>query len=57
VADVDKFPEFPRQVYLDSMGTIPFNDPILQPKKWEVRLAKTEILNLLDIPHLEGTAT
>jgi hypothetical protein len=31
VADVDKFPEFARQVYLDSVGTGPFGDPILQP--------------------------
>jgi hypothetical protein len=51
VADVDKFPELSRHVYLDSVGTIPFGDPILQPKQWATRLANTRILNLLDIPH------
>jgi hypothetical protein len=51
VADMDKLPEFARKVYLDSVGTGPFGDPILQPKQWETRLANTGILNLLDIPH------
>jgi hypothetical protein len=32
VADVEKFPEFSRHIYLDNMGTGPFSDPILQPK-------------------------
>jgi hypothetical protein len=50
-ADVDKFPEFTRQVYLDILGTGPFGDPILQPKQWAAGLANTEILNLLDIMH------
>jgi hypothetical protein len=51
VADVDKFSEFAKQVYLDSVGTGPFGDPILQLKQWAVRSANIEILNLLDIPH------
>jgi hypothetical protein len=41
VADMDKFPEFARQVYLDSVGTGPFGDPILQPKQWAAGLANT----------------
>jgi hypothetical protein len=32
VANVDKFPEFARKVYLDSVGTRPFGDTILQLK-------------------------
>jgi hypothetical protein len=32
VVDMDKFPEFASKVYLDSVGTGPFGDPILQPK-------------------------
>jgi hypothetical protein len=32
VANMDKFPEFARQVYLDSVGIGPFGDPILQLK-------------------------
>jgi hypothetical protein len=51
VTDMDKFPEFAKQVYLDSVGTRPFDDPILQSKQWAAGLANTEILNLLDIPH------
>jgi hypothetical protein len=46
------FFEFSRKVYLDSVGTEPFDDPILQPKQWATGLANTRILNLLDIPHL-----
>jgi hypothetical protein len=51
VADMAKFPEFARQVYLDNVGTGPFGDLILQLKQWTTGLANTEILNLLDIPH------
>jgi hypothetical protein len=51
VVDMDKFPEFARQVYLDNVGTGPFGDPILQPKQWAAGLANTGILNLVDIPH------
>lgn len=51
VADADKFPEFAQEVYLDSIGTCPFGDPILQPKPWAAGLANTGILNLLEIPH------
>jgi hypothetical protein len=51
VVDAGKFPEFVQQVYLDSIGTCPFGDPILQPKQWAAGLANTGILNLLEIPH------
>jgi hypothetical protein len=51
VADVDKFHKFARKVYLDNMGTRPFDNAILKPKQWAARLANTEILNLLDITH------
>jgi hypothetical protein len=50
VDDIDRFPEFARQFYLDTVGTGPFGDPILQPKQLAVGLANIEILNLLDIP-------
>ena len=36
---------------MESLGTGPFRDPILQPKKWTKGLANTKILNLLEIPH------
>jgi hypothetical protein len=48
---MDKFPEFEKQVYLDSMGIGPFSEPIFQPKQWAAELANTGVLNLLDIPH------
>jgi hypothetical protein len=51
VVDVENFLEFARRVYLDNVGIGPFNNPILQPKQWAARLANTDILNLLDIPH------
>jgi hypothetical protein len=51
VTDTDKFLEFSKQVYLENMGIGPFGEPILQPKQWDVELANTGILKLLDIPH------
>jgi hypothetical protein len=36
---------------MDSIGTRPFDDPILQPKAWATGLANTGILNLVEIPH------
>jgi len=38
-------------VYRESLGTWPFGDPILQPKKWAEGLENTKILNLVEIPH------
>jgi hypothetical protein len=51
VTDVDIFPEFVRQVYLDNVGTGPFGNPIFQLKLWVAGLANTGILNMLDIPY------
>jgi hypothetical protein len=51
VFDTIKFLEFFQQVYMESLGTGPLGDPIMQPKQWETSLEKTRILNLLEIPH------
>jgi len=51
VSDTKKFLEFVQQVYIESLGTWPFGDPILHPKKWAEKLENTGILNLLEIPH------
>jgi hypothetical protein len=51
VSDTNKFPEFVQQVYMESLGTGPLGDPILQPKQWVTGLENTGILNLLEIPH------
>jgi hypothetical protein len=32
VFDTNKFPKFLQQVYMESIGTGPFGEPILQPK-------------------------
>jgi hypothetical protein len=36
---------------MDSIGTRPFGNPILQPKPWAIGLANIGILNLVEIPH------
>jgi hypothetical protein len=51
VVDAGEFPEFVQQVYMDSIGTGPFGDPMMQPKQWEEGLENTRILKLMDIPH------
>jgi hypothetical protein len=51
VMDMDKFPEFAKQVYLQTVGIGPFGEPINQPVQWAAGLAKTGILGLLDLPH------
>jgi hypothetical protein len=51
VTDTEKFPEFTKQVYLQTVGIGPFGEPINQPVQWATRLAKNGILGLLDIPH------
>jgi hypothetical protein len=51
VADPDKFPEFAKRVYLDTVGTNLVGEPIDQPLQWETWLGKTRILDLLDVPH------
>ena len=32
VTDMDKFPEFAKKFYLDTVGIGPFGEPIVQPK-------------------------
>jgi hypothetical protein len=51
VVNAGKLLDFVQQVYLESIGTSPFGDPILQPKPWATILTNTGILNLLEIPH------
>jgi hypothetical protein len=51
VANVGKFPEFAQQLYMDSIGTSPFRDPMMQPKQCATSLANTSILKLVDITH------
>jgi hypothetical protein len=51
VADTDKFPEFAKRVYLETVGTISVGEPIDQPLQWATGLEKTIILGLLDLPH------
>jgi hypothetical protein len=36
---------------MESLGTGPLGDPILQPKQWVTGLENIGILNLLEIPH------
>jgi hypothetical protein len=36
---------------MESLCIGPFGYPIIQPKQWEVGLANTRILNLVEIPH------
>jgi hypothetical protein len=49
--DTNKFPEFTKQVYLQTVGVDPFGEPIHQPVQWATGLAKIRILGLLDLPH------
>jgi hypothetical protein len=51
VADTDKFLEFAKRVYLETVGINPIGEPIDQPLQWETGLEKTRILGLLDLPH------
>jgi hypothetical protein len=51
VMDTDKFPEFAKKFYLETVGIGPFGEPINQEIQWVDRLAKTGILGLLDIPN------
>jgi hypothetical protein len=36
---------------MESIGTGPFGDPMMQPKQWAAGLENTRILNLVEIPH------
>jgi hypothetical protein len=51
VVDEEKFPELAKRVYMDTMGTNLFGEPIDKPLQWATRLEKTGILGLVDIPH------
>ena len=51
VANAGKFLEFAQHVYTNIIGTRPFENPILQPKAWEVSLANIGILILVEVPH------
>jgi hypothetical protein len=51
VMDTDKFLEFVKQVYLQTVGVDPFGEPIHQPVQWAAGMAKMGILGLLDLPH------
>jgi hypothetical protein len=51
VIDTDKFPEFMKRVYLQTMGVNAFGEPIDQPLQWAMGLEKIGILSLLDLPH------
>ena len=51
VTDMDKFPKFAKQVYLQNVGLDPFGEPIHQPVQWAAGLAKMGILVLLELPH------
>jgi hypothetical protein len=41
VADEDKFLELAKRVYMETVGTNPFGEPISQPLQWETGLEKT----------------
>jgi hypothetical protein len=51
VADTSKFPEFVKQVYMDSIDRSSFGDPMMQPKQWATDLENTGIMNLVEIPY------
>jgi hypothetical protein len=51
VANIDKFPEFALQVYMERKWTSSSIFPILEPKQWITGLYNTRIMNLLEIPH------
>jgi hypothetical protein len=51
VNDREKFSEFSKKFYLDTVGIGPFSEPINQPKQWVSELAKASILVLLEISH------
>jgi hypothetical protein len=41
VTDTNKFPEFSKKFYLETVGIGPFGEPINQPSQWAAGLAKT----------------
>ena len=51
VTDRDKFPEFTKRVYLQTVGVNVVGEPIDQALQWTTGLEKMGILGLLDLPH------
>jgi hypothetical protein len=51
VEDMDKFLEFAKRVYLETVGINLVGEPIENPLQWVTRLEKIGVLGLLDIPH------
>jgi hypothetical protein len=51
VADTDKFLEFAKRVYMETVGINSIGEPMDQPLCWATGLEKTRILGLLDLPH------
>jgi hypothetical protein len=51
VTDTDKFPEFTKKVYLQTVGLDAFGEPVNQPLQWATGLEKMGILGLLELPH------
>jgi hypothetical protein len=51
VTDTEKFPEFTKKVYLQTVGMNAVGEPIDQPLQWATGLEKTGILGLLELPH------
>jgi hypothetical protein len=53
VADTEKFLEFAKRVYIQTVGVNAVGEPIDQPLQWTTGLEKTWILGLLDLPHFD----
>jgi hypothetical protein len=51
VTDIDKFPEFVKRVYLQTVVLDAFGQSVNQPLQWVAGLEKTGILGLLELPH------
>jgi hypothetical protein len=51
IADEDKFLELAKRVYMETVGTSLFGEPLDRPLQWETELEKTRILGLVDLPH------
>jgi hypothetical protein len=52
VHNAEKFPELAAETYLVKTGKIgPLDKPIMDPTQWITGLYKSDIMNLLDIPH------
>jgi hypothetical protein len=49
--DIDKFPEFVKRVYLQTVVLDVFGQSVNQPIQWVAGLEKMGILCLLELPH------